>query len=226
MKLVRKETDIIEAFVPIQDQRFLDVGCGSGGLVGRLNQMGGHAVGIDTATMLCKVKSVRPVSLVAAAGEYLPFSPGQFDCIIFMASLHHITPEKMILAIAEAQRVLKTSGSVLIIEPVVCGGSYTEITHLAEDETAVLAAAYQAIEKCEITGFTIEGERLYYFERSFEDYRTLLHTYIEDGTKRQSTLRAAEHITQKLAAGINQRFEDFRYPSICRANLLKKRSKD
>jgi ubiquinone/menaquinone biosynthesis C-methylase UbiE len=224
MKLVKSDTDIIEAFVPIEGRRFLDVGCGTGQLVSRLRKMGGRAVGIDTPTMLCKGKQKEPLSLVAAAGEYLPFSAGQFDCIIFMASLHHISPQKMILAIAEAQRVLKKSGSALIIEPVVRKGAYTEVTHLAEDETAELAAAYQAIEKSDLTGFSIERETLYYFERSFEDYRNLVDLFVDDETRRQSILKAAEQITRDLAESSHQSFADFRYPSICRVNLLKKKS--
>ena len=221
MKLIKSDIEIIEEFVNIKGQQFLDVGCGTGDLAARLKQNGAQVVGIDTPGMLGKAKNPDFLTLVAAAGEYLPFATGKFDCITYMASLHHIPPEKMNLAITEAHRVLNERGSALVIEPVVRPGAYTEITHLADDETEMLAAAYQAIETSEIAGFSIESERLYYFERSFEDYRNIVQIFIDD-EKRESILVEAEEITKKLAADSDISFEEFRYPSICRVNLLKK----
>lgn len=55
--------------------------------------------------------------LVRGVGERLPFAGGTFDLVLFFNSLPHVPPGAQAAALAEAARVLRTGGDLVVVEP-------------------------------------------------------------------------------------------------------------
>jgi len=108
---------------PALDERFgklapryvLDVGCGEGRLCRKLQKMGIRTVGIDpTAALIEHAKRLDATGVYHIAGaEALPFSDGQFDCVVSCLSLIDIADIDG--AISEMVRVLAPGGVLLIV---------------------------------------------------------------------------------------------------------------
>jgi ubiquinone/menaquinone biosynthesis C-methylase UbiE len=99
----------------------VDVGCGTGTALFALAHdlgEGGRAVGVDTsAEMIAVAEQRRPASveLVCASAMALPFSDGEFDAYRGERVYQHLDEPN--LALAEARRVLRPGGRLVIAEP-------------------------------------------------------------------------------------------------------------
>lgn len=89
--------------------RLLDIGCGPNELVRRY----GNGVGVDVYPW--------PGIDVLCDTTRLPFRDAAFDTVALVASLNHIPRERRALVLAEAHRVLRPDGQLLVtmIDPVV-----------------------------------------------------------------------------------------------------------
>lgn len=97
--------------------RILDVGCGTGATVEYLiTKYKLNAVGIDPSDILLeKGRKRRPdIPIFQAAGECLPFSQDEMDCIFAECSLSLMIGVD--LALAEIYRVLKNNGLLVITD--------------------------------------------------------------------------------------------------------------
>ncbi len=91
--------------------RVLEVGCGTGHWLGVLAAYGLWAAGIDVSrAMLTRVRG-HPV--VQGRVEFLPWATASFDHVVCINALHHFADAPAFLA--EAWRILRSSGSVMII---------------------------------------------------------------------------------------------------------------
>lgn len=96
---------------------FLDVGSGGGRHAAYLVRRGGEGVCLDVAaSMLKQAKRAEPrLHLVRGDMRELPFRGSAFDAVLCIASIHHVpTKEMRRRAVAEAKRVLKPHGLLLI----------------------------------------------------------------------------------------------------------------
>jgi SAM-dependent methyltransferase len=97
--------------------RVLDLGAGSGWLAARLAGRGHDVVALDRLDdeadgAFLGRQSQRPFVAVQGDFEALPFEPGQFDVVVFNASLHYARdPEE---TLGRAARML-TPGGVLVV---------------------------------------------------------------------------------------------------------------
>jgi ArsR family transcriptional regulator len=98
----------------------VDMGCGTGQLLHRLKEVASVAVGVDSSPqMLEQARRLFSadngnVELRLGELEHLPVGDNQADCVIISMALHHIpAPEK---AIAEAARILKNKGNLIIAD--------------------------------------------------------------------------------------------------------------
>jgi ubiquinone/menaquinone biosynthesis C-methylase UbiE len=215
---------VIEA-VDLDGTNVIDVGCGTGDVTRALGEHGARVIGIDRPEMLAKARiheETRSVQFLEGCAERLPVESGSANLVLFFASLHHVVPARMPDAMSEACRVLSPNGHALFIEPLVeC--SYYLITRLAEEEGEARRLAKEAIKRAGSFGFREESEDYFYIERSFDDYRDLLGAYWEESEERKrETLVKAEAITRRLAAAAGCSFDDYRFQSACRLNLLQK----
>jgi SAM-dependent methyltransferase len=137
-------TLIRDSFAPLSGKRVLDIGCGPGTLARRLVDAGATVTGIDPGeAALAKARSSVPEArFEAATGEALPFPDASFDGAVLLNALHHV-PDPAI-ALAEAARVLVPGGRIVVVEPLATGSFFAALRPI-EDETAVRAAAQDAI---------------------------------------------------------------------------------
>lgn len=110
-----RRLELIRRYVPLEDRWILDVGCGIGTYVRRFRDLSPHAYGIDVSVKRLQEASATVPSLVAAAGERLPFADGSFDVIVFNEVIEHVKDDRDTLR--DALRVLRDGGHVVIYAP-------------------------------------------------------------------------------------------------------------
>ena len=131
----------------------LDIGCGDGGLARALAARGHAVTGLDPAEAAIAAARARvpEARFVVGAAEALPFAKASFDACVFLNALHHVPVPNMRTALAEALRVLRPGGAVVIVEPL-AEGPFFEVMRPVEDETAIRRAAIAAIDAVRATG--------------------------------------------------------------------------
>jgi SAM-dependent methyltransferase len=142
--------------------------------------------------------------------------------VIFAASLHHVPAERLRDAVVECARVLRTGGYAAFVEPVAEPGSYYDITRLTGDEAEIQRLAYAAILDASAAGLEPVSEGLFYLSRSFADYEHLVAVFVEGEELRAECLAGAREETERRAVEAGIAFDDVRYRSICRLNLLRR----
>lgn len=97
----------------IRGDRVLDVGCASGWLREAVNDR--SYVGVDLTARISGGK--RGWQFVQADGRQLPFANESFDLVILFEVIEHLPPGSERQALAEALRVLRPGGKVLLSTP-------------------------------------------------------------------------------------------------------------
>ena len=110
-------------------ERILDVGCGTGTMLGYLSRFG-DAVGVDSeaeAVRFCQARGVTGVQRFD--GATLPFAAEAFSLVTTLDVLEHIDDDSAMLA--EMHRVLAPGGTLLVTVPAFpfLWGAQDEISH-------------------------------------------------------------------------------------------------
>lgn len=222
-----KHTEVLRQRLPLEQARVADVGCGNGALVRVMTRSGARAVGIEPGdAQLARARAAQPAggeAYVCAPGEALPLRDGCLDALVYFNALHHVPVDRQKAALEEAARVLRRGGLLYVQEPV-ADGSYFALMRPIEDETAVRAAAYDALAAARRGPELDEVEEFFYRapfrERSFEAFRDSL-VAIDPG--RRATVEAAEaSLRQAFLAAAEQRDDGFWFEIPSRLNLLRR----
>jgi ubiquinone/menaquinone biosynthesis C-methylase UbiE len=108
---------LIEQWVPLRPESFiLDIGCGSGGNVKKLNRYG-RAIGLDLSPIALYFARQRHLPhLTQGSGLSLPYPDKTFDLVTVFDVLYHrwITDDKQ--ALQEIYRVIRSGGWLLITD--------------------------------------------------------------------------------------------------------------
>ncbi len=140
---------VLAEHVELAGADVLDIGCGAGALVRWIRERGGNPTGVECGEIMRqRALDADPEhhdAYVDAVGEDLPFDDDTFDLVVFKYSLHHVPGPHMVDALREAQRVVRTGGTIWIAEPIAAGPGH-DVDRLVDDETAVRAEAQAAIQ--------------------------------------------------------------------------------
>lgn len=111
--------EIINRVMNANAKKILDVGCGTGNVLMKLNiNKDLNLYGLDISEKMietAKKNLGNKVELKIGDSEYMPWEDDFFDVIVCNASFHHYpNPEKVLL---EMKRVLKSKGTLIIGDP-------------------------------------------------------------------------------------------------------------
>ena len=104
--------------VPSPCAQALDVGCGRGTFARLLAQRAGQVVGLDLSPSMIRVARARSKKYpnlrfeVADVNDW-PLPPEAYDCIVSIATLHHLPLEKTLARMGNA---LRPGGALLILD--------------------------------------------------------------------------------------------------------------
>ena len=101
--------------------RVLDVGCGRGEILRRCAGLGARAYGVDYAPVaarmalkLAAVEEQEALGVYQADAKGLPFPAAFFDRVLMFDLVEHLHPWELDRALAEARRVLRSDGRLII----------------------------------------------------------------------------------------------------------------
>ncbi len=104
--------------VPSSCTQALDIGCGTGGFSRLLAQRARHVLALDLSPQMIRVaqeRSTRFGSIEYQTADVLKYDlpAASFDCIVSIATLHHLPLEEMLSRMKEA---LKVGGTLLVLD--------------------------------------------------------------------------------------------------------------
>ena len=106
------------------DQRVLDLACGTGTLTPSIKQAHpqSEVVGLDGDAKVLEIAQVKVarsglgVTLDYGMAFDLPYSDGSFDCVLSSLLFHHLTRENKIRTLSEVIRVLRPGGELHVAD--------------------------------------------------------------------------------------------------------------
>ena len=116
--------DLTQALQPLEGTNILEMGAGRGEFSVFLAKQGAKVTGIDIGSNL--IESARILAQInnvdcrfeAADVKKLPFNDAQFDVVVGVAILHHLSGPDLIETLQETHRVLNVRGKAVFYEPV------------------------------------------------------------------------------------------------------------
>lgn len=98
-----------------KDKLILDVGCGTGAIIKKLNEAGYKAQGVDVSEEALKYCRQKGLQVIQGGADRLPFADNYFDAVISLDMLEHLKDDRK--AVEEISRVIKPGGYLIITVP-------------------------------------------------------------------------------------------------------------
>jgi len=169
----RSDESVLSEILDLKGLRLADIGSGAGEMVRYMTRQGASVTGLECGELqLVKARSYPPEGdevYLEGVGQAMPFDDGDFDAVTFFKSLHHVPPEHMVGALAEAMRVIKSAGTVYVAEPIASGTGF-ELHAPIDDETGVRTSAYDAIQNAAAHGLVQVREIFYDTVYHYENF--------------------------------------------------------
>ena len=169
------ESDLpkIEEFVQLHAKTLLEIGCGDGRLTALLAGKAEAITAIDPDENSIEAarRNINGVNFRVGSGEELDLANETFDIVLFSYSLHH---QDCIKALAEAKRVVRQDGQILIIDPN-HDGEFTRLVSIFEkDEIELLRKTLDYITS---GSFNILRKDTYCVDHQFADEKELYNYF-------------------------------------------------
>lgn len=94
----------------------LEIGCGNGKRLAELQKKGFLAIGLDPSKAAIKEASEKGVEAKVGTADELPFPDNKFDILVFGFCLYLCDRDDLFRIASEANRVLKESGYLFILD--------------------------------------------------------------------------------------------------------------
>ena len=170
------DLSLLEALVPLQSQRIIELGCGNARLARDLlqrhpdSQITGLEVDERQHAKNLAAPPLTHLRFVAAGAQQIPFPDASFDLAVMLKSLHHVPLPLLAQALGEIARVLRPLGHLYVSEPVY-DGPLNEVIRLFNDEGVVRAAAQAALDTALQSGaWTQVAEHHFTVPVQFKDF--------------------------------------------------------
>ena len=112
----RADTDFPLKYLPIGTRgRLLDLGCGSGELLGRMRSLGWQAEGIDVDSAAVEAARRNGFKVQAGSLHEQKFPEGSFDAVVMSHVIEHV--HRPLELLAEVRRILKRGRRLVIATP-------------------------------------------------------------------------------------------------------------
>lgn len=222
---IRQHADVIAELLTIPSRIVLDIGCGNGHISRDLARLGAaQVIGIDPGEKQLARALEAPRAghecYVRAGAEALPFPTDSADVVLFFNSLHHVPMALLDEALAEAKRVLKPKGSVLITEPLARGPQF-ELSKLINDETEVRAIAYEKIQQAERYDLQPRTETYYIRDGVHADFDSYRLNSTSVNPRRADLFTAHEPELRERFERFGRKQDDgYHFEQVMRVNLL------
>lgn len=95
-----------------ENKRTLEIGCGSGIILDRVNNVADHAVGMDLSVGMLQSCRGKGLNVTEGDATKIPFEDNAFDVVYSFKVLPHI--ENLSAVVAEVSRVLKSDGIAVL----------------------------------------------------------------------------------------------------------------
>ena len=105
----------IRQYVPLENRRILDIGCGLGMYVDKFRRFSDDVHGVDVDPEKVAQASQWLPNIQVAPAEHLPYADGEFDVILLNEVIEHVDDDR--LTIHEAYRCLRPGGHIIIYSP-------------------------------------------------------------------------------------------------------------
>jgi ubiquinone/menaquinone biosynthesis C-methylase UbiE len=118
--LSRRLKQAFEVAGVVPGMRVLDIGCGRGEILRHCAQLGARAYGVDYAPVAVRMAQTSTnadqgkASVYLADARWLPFPAASFDRVLMFDLVEHLHPWELDRALAEARRVLRPDGQLII----------------------------------------------------------------------------------------------------------------
>jgi SAM-dependent methyltransferase len=112
---LERRLGLMRRYVALEGQRILDIGCGIGTFVRRLQEFSPHIYGIDVDTPRLRQGATEVRHLALAVAEHLPFPDDTFDVVLMHEVLEHVDDDRATMV--EATRVARPGGHICIFCP-------------------------------------------------------------------------------------------------------------
>ncbi len=113
-----RRLEMVRRFVPLEGARILDIGCGIGTYVRHFRQYSDDVHGVEVEEERVREASAELPNIHLARGEALPFPDDHFDLVFSNEVIRHVDDDRR--TIAEAVRVTRPGGRIVIFAPIGC----------------------------------------------------------------------------------------------------------
>lgn len=211
MSEFRSATDVLAEQFALAGADVLDVGCGEGGLVRFMRSQGARALGAECGDeMRRRALEADPDhadGYVDAVGEDLPFDDGSFDAVLYSYSLHHVPIDAIPAALAEAHRVLRPGGTLMVIEPAV-DEPEDSMTFPVVDETVERTAAQAALDNAARHGFELADRFIFLSESVQSDFDSYADLIVGISPERAEAMEEHREVLRQKFHQIGRKRDD------------------
>lgn len=108
---------LLRHFAPPPPARILEIGSGTGALLGQLRQEGWRGLAVDVSWDLLARVGRRGIPGSVGAMAALPLQSGSVDAVVMLEVVEHLLPRHAEAGLAEAARILRPGGLLLLSTP-------------------------------------------------------------------------------------------------------------